>query len=196
VSSSKFQLAPATSSHLTAPPLSQDSSASLAPRSTGHLFDSSSGNTVNDSHVNVAARDVINCSVFINAPPPLTTPSQQTPVIPKVPDQPVFQWPSIRWKFWTPFAGTAVTLYNPEPTTVDSLPKPQATISISPDPTDSQPLMIQQAPAAEAHLSQANTQVHCKPYPSENESNDNSPQPGDTRSDIVSICTTTFLHSP
>jgi hypothetical protein len=150
----------------------------------------SSGNTVNNVHANVA-RDLI---VFVDARPPPPTSSQQTPAIPKPPDQFGLPWPSILWRFLSPFWGTAVTLDTPESITADSLPKLQATISISPDPTDSQSLLIQQAPAPEVHPSQVHAQVHREPYP--NEGRDNSPQPGDTGSNVVSICTNTFLHAP
>jgi hypothetical protein len=166
--------------------------------------------------MNVAARDVINLSVFMNAHPPLTTPSQERPDMPKPPDQPVFQWPSVLWKFWTPFAGKAVTLHTPEPATeavtlhtpepatvnplvsklIDSLSKPQATPSISPDPTDSQPFLIQQSPAPNVRLSQANEQVYHDAYPSRSEREDNSPQPGDNGFDVVSIRTLIFLDDP
>jgi hypothetical protein len=166
----------------------------LASGSTAQLFDSSSGNTVNDSHVNVAAHDVINLSVVINAHPPLTTPSQETPVMPEPPNQPVFQWPSIIWQFLTPFFGTSVTLHAPESATVGSSSRFQAKPSISPDPTERRRFLIQQAPALEAHPSQANAQVHREASPSESEGKGNPPEPRDTGSDAVSIHTPTFVH--
>jgi hypothetical protein len=83
VSSKKAQLAPATSSHLSASPLGQDNSASLAPMSITHLFDSSSGETAlhfNNCQFNAVGPEMITIYNYrvnvINGPPPLTTPSQ------------------------------------------------------------------------------------------------------------------------
>jgi hypothetical protein len=149
----------------------------------------SSDNTVNDSHVNVA-RDLI---VFVNSRLPLPIPSQQAPDIPKPPDRYAFPWPSILWGFQALFSGTAVTLDTPESTAIDLLSNSQATASISPDPTDNQPFLFRQSAAPEAPPSQASG---CEPYPSESESEDNSPQPGDTGSNVVSIRTNTFLGGP
>jgi hypothetical protein len=193
-SSNKAQLAQTTSFHLAEPPLNQEDSALLASRSTAQLFDSSSGNNFNDSHLNAAGRDIINLSVHINPYPPLTTPSQEAPVMPELPNQPVFQWPSIIWQFLTPFFGTAVTLHAPESATVGSPSKPQAKPSISPDPTERQPFLIQQTPALEARPSQANAQVHREASPSESEGKGKIPEPRDTGFDAVSICTPTFVH--
>jgi hypothetical protein len=154
-----------------------------------HNHYSSDLNTVNDSHVNVA-RDLI---VFVNSRLSLPIPSQQEPDIPKPPDRYAFPWPSVLWRFQALFSGTAVTLDTPASTATDLLSNPQATASISPDPTDTQPFLIRQAAAPEARPSQASG---CEPYPSESESEDNSPQPDDTGSNVVSICTNTFLHGP
>jgi hypothetical protein len=194
-SSNQAQLAPATSFPLAASPLNQEESAP-ASSNAAQLFDSSSGNTVTDSHVNVAARDLINVSVFVNPHPPPPTTSQQTPGIPKPPDQSGVQWPSILWKFRSPFLGTAVTLHTPESASVDSLSKPQAKPSISPDPIDRQPFLVQKAPAPEARPSQANEQAHREAYPSGSKRKDNSPQPRDAGSDVVSIRATIILARP
>jgi hypothetical protein len=146
----------------------------------------SSGDIVNNIQANVAGNFV----VFVPAAP---TTSQQTPAIPSPPDQFGLPWRSTFWRFQTPFPGTAVTLETPDLTAVDSPSNPQAMISISSDPTDTQPFLIGQAAAPEAPPSQA---LACEPYPSESEREDKSPQPGDTGSNVVSICTNTFLDGP
>ncbi|KAH6915909.1 hypothetical protein BKA70DRAFT_473034 [Coprinopsis sp. MPI-PUGE-AT-0042] len=117
-SSSQSQLVPPPSFYVAVPPLGQRT-ALLAPGNTAQLFDASSDNTVSDSNIKVAGRDLINLSVSINALLPSHTPGQQAS---ETANQSSYLWPSILSRFWSPFSGTSVTL---DPAESPELPRSQ-----------------------------------------------------------------------